>query len=70
MLVSIEEIRQLRETLKVNRMEHENLVTKAKILREHCQEIKEMCDQTSKEMQAIISCSRQSRQDAQKDSHA
>ncbi|MDB2687044.1 hypothetical protein N9Y42_07500 [Mariniblastus sp.] len=62
MLVTIEEIRQLRDTLDVNRMEHEVLVTKARMLREHCEEIREICSQTSKEILGVIRSAQQSRQ--------
>lgn len=54
MQVTIHEIRQLRQTLDQNRIEHEALVTQARILREHCQEIRQLCGQASNEVLAIF----------------
>ncbi len=54
MQVTVEEIRKLRATLNENRIEHEALVTQARILREHCQEIRQLCRQTSSKMVAMV----------------
>ncbi len=54
MQITVEEIRKLRETLNENRIEHEALVTQARILREHCQEIRQLCSQTSSKMVAMV----------------
>lgn len=54
MQVTIHEIRQLRKTLDQNRMEHEALVTQARILREHCQEMRNLCAQASNEVLSIF----------------
>lgn len=55
MQVSLEEIRQLRQTLNENRAHHEALLTQARILREHCQEIRQICRQASREMAVMVS---------------
>lgn len=54
MQVTIQEIRKLREILDANRIEHEALVTQTKILREHCQEVRELCRNTSSQMSLVL----------------
>lgn len=51
---SLEELRELRKSLQENRMQHEALLTQARILREHCHEVQRRCRITSREMASII----------------
>jgi hypothetical protein len=52
--VTIDEIRKLRKSLDENRIEHEALVTQARILREHCQEIRQQCRQATISMYSMV----------------
>ena len=64
MNVSKEDIIEHREVLDLTRMEHEALLTKAQILRDRCQEIREICDRTSKEMLALIDSAKQEQRES------
>lgn len=47
MKVTLDEIRELRKRLNENRIKNEALVTQARLIREHCREIRELCRNSS-----------------------
>lgn len=53
-MVSLNEIRELRETLTNHRLEHELLVTKMQVLRQECKEIRErVANRTTRRLQSL-----------------
>ncbi len=54
MQVSLEEIRELRQKLHESKAHHSALLMHARILREHCQEIRRACRERAEGMAAVV----------------
>lgn len=53
MQFTLDEIRLLREKLDSHRIEHEALIAQARILREHCQEVRQLYQRTNERIDTI-----------------